>query len=341
MMRGAATSMLLRMGIPDSLASEPREGEWRPRTRSLGVSVVIPSYNHARFIGDAIASVWAQTCPPDEILLVDDGSSDHTARAIEPFADRIRCFFRRHEGVGATYNFGVHEARGDVVAFLESDDAWEPTYLEETLGFLERHGEVAWVSTARRFIDERGQPTGEEVRKRTEGIFFTLESCLRRDLGFSSTPVVRRECLLAVGPFHTQTFLPDNDMMLRFSLRYPMAHLDRALYLHRRHGANTSGDLLRNVLETTKILERFRAEHPELVAEQVRLLRRCLAKYQGMAGTFSLLNGGEALPEARRLLWQAVRNDPIRPKHWRRWIGGYVLGSNGYRWLRRLWRGNG
>ncbi len=324
------------MKISDSLPSEQIEKD--SRTRPLSVSVVIPSYNHARFVGKAILSVWAQTRPPDEILLVDDGSSDGTAGVIEPLAARLRCSFRRHEGLGATYNFGVREARGDVVAFLESDDVWEPTYLEETLGFLESHREVAWVSTARRLIDERGEPTGEEFRKRTEDVRFTIESFLERDLGFSSTPVVRRECLLAVGPFATDIFAADNDMMLRFSLRYPMAHLNRALYLHRRHEANTSGDLLRSTLETTRILERFRDEHPDLAAAQVRLLRKCLAKYQGMAGMLFLLSGSDASPEARRLLWQAVLNHPTKPKHWRRWIGGLVLGPGGYGALRRLWR---
>jgi len=340
-MRGAAISTRRRMRTPDSLTAEPLEREGRPQARSLSVSVIIPSYNHAAFIGEAIASALAQTRPPDEILLVDDGSSDDTAGVVQPFAGRVRCFLRHHEGMGATYNFGVREARGDVIAFLESDDVWTPTYLEETLGFLEEHPEVAWISTARRFIDERGERTGEELRKRTREIHFTFESCLERDLGFSSTPVVRRAFLLAVGPFHNGTFLPDNEMMLRFALHFPMAHLPRPIYLHRRHRTNTSSDPLRNTLETIGILERFRTEHPELIAGQARLLRRCLAKYQGMAGAFSLVNGGGSLPQARRLLWQAVRNDPLRPKHWRRWLGGYLLGPDGYRALRRLWRRNG
>jgi glycosyltransferase involved in cell wall biosynthesis len=303
----------------------------------LTVSAVIPSYNHGRFIGAALASVLAQTRPPDEIVVVDDGSTDETAAVVAGFEPRVRMVRRSHEGVGAAYNAGVREARGDVVAWLESDDLWQPEYIESTAGFLEEHPEVAWVGTARAIVDARGRPTGELTRKRDPETGFTTASCLERDLGFSSTPVIRRAAVLEVGPYATDTFLADNDMMLRFSRRHRMAYLDRPLYLHRRHGANTSGNLARNAREMIGILERFRESRAAGAPELERPLRACLAKYQGMTAVLALEAGGEVDgPETLRLLGQAVRNDPTKLKHLRRWFAARILGPRVYQAVRRL-----
>lgn len=285
----------------------------------MTVSVVLPSYNHARYVEQALTSVLAQTCAPDEILLVDDGSADGTADIAERFAPRVTVVRREHAGIAPTYNACVELARNPWLAFVETDDALEPDYLEAALGFAAGHPEVAWVSTARRVIDTAGMPTGEIQRKRSPGPYFTTGSLLRRDLGWASTPLVRRDALLDVGPFDGRTYGVDTDMALRFSLRHGMGFLDRPLYLYRRHAANTSVSALRNARAVLQILETFRAEHPEAALRYRARLRRAVARYMSTVGAMTIA----AEPGARRrdvLPWigGALRRDPLRTRDWRR-----------------------
>jgi len=90
----------------------------------LSVSVIIPTYNRARHIGRSLRSVLATMSPGDEVIVVDDGSTDNTKQALEPYRDRIRYVLGPHRGVGAARNRGVAEARNPLVAFNDSDDEW-------------------------------------------------------------------------------------------------------------------------------------------------------------------------------------------------------------------------
>jgi glycosyltransferase involved in cell wall biosynthesis len=310
------------------------------RTRNRGVSVVIPSYNHARFVAAAIESALAQTLEPLEILVVDDSSSDATAEVLErcrlAHPERVRVFIRPHAGIGATYTFGLGEARGDMVAFLESDDLWAPTYLEETVAFLTRQADVDWVNSAREIIDERGQATGKIVRKPSVGQRFTTQSLLTCDLGYTPTPVARVRALRAAGPFDPTTYAVDCAISLRFSLRYEMGYIDRPLYLYRRHAQNASGDRLRDARALVSVLERFGAEHGREIGPLRPLFQRCLAKFEGRAGVLALeadpQSGGD---EALRRLRTALRIHPTGFKNMRRWLAAEILGPKYYAKMRR------
>src|SRR4051812_26283844 len=91
---------------------------------ALRVSIVIPTYNRAALVGRAIESALRAASPGDEILVVDDGSTDGTEAALASFRDRIRFITAPHRGAGATRNRGIAEAGGDLIAFLDSDDEW-------------------------------------------------------------------------------------------------------------------------------------------------------------------------------------------------------------------------
>src|SRR4051794_36978901 len=93
---------------------------------SPAVSAVIPTYNRARLVTRAIHSALAALSPGDEIIVVDDGSSDDTVAAVEAFAPPVRLLPLEHKGAGPARNVGFAAARGPLVAFLDSDDEWFP-----------------------------------------------------------------------------------------------------------------------------------------------------------------------------------------------------------------------
>jgi len=102
------------------------------------VSVVIPAYNVAHYIGETLCSVFQQTFTDYEVIVVNDGSPDTVAleKAIEPYLNQVRYIKQRNLGAGAARNEGLRAAQGEFIAFLDADDLWMPTYLEEQLRFL-------------------------------------------------------------------------------------------------------------------------------------------------------------------------------------------------------------
>ena len=100
------------------------------------VSVVIPTYNRAHMVGDAINSVLEQCRADDEILVADDGSSDDTAATVQQFGPPVRYIFQENAGAGAARNNGISEARHDLIAFLDSDDLWQPGKLDRQVPLM-------------------------------------------------------------------------------------------------------------------------------------------------------------------------------------------------------------
>lgn len=130
------------------------------------VSVIVPAYNRARFVGAAVRSVLGQTLRDFELIVVDDGSDDGTAAVVEAIRDpRIRVFRNdKNLGIAATQNFALRQVTGGYAAFLDSDDVMAPRRLERQAAFLDAHPRVALVGGAYRFMDEAGQPFGRPVR---------------------------------------------------------------------------------------------------------------------------------------------------------------------------------
>ena len=302
------------------------------------IAVVVPSYQHARWIGEAVESALSQSRPPDEVVVVDDGSTDGTLEVLAGFGSRIRVLRAARKGVGAVYNMGFEATSSDLVAFLESDDVLEPRYLEETEDFLEGNRVFGWVSTARLLIDGEGRPTGEISRRRylENGCEFTFEGFLSGELGASSTPVVRRIALKDVGLWSPDSYAADTDMALRFSLAHRMGYLDRPLYRYRRHGKNASTSLLESVRLNVPILERLLdPPHPALAGREA-LVRRALAKMLGMQAALAMEEDSAAGREdVLPLLKRAARLHPS-PKHLRRLALVSLFGPRAFGAWRRV-----
>jgi glycosyltransferase involved in cell wall biosynthesis len=157
------------------------------------VSVVIATYNMARYLPLAVKSALGQTYKSIEVLVVDDGSTDDTAGAIAPFlADhRVRYCIQENKGQAAAKNHGVQKSRGEYIAFLDADDMWAPEKLELQIPVLSRSKNLGVVYSRFAYIDENGEERGlvdgELFRGRISGPLL-----IRNFIGFG-TSVVKRE----------------------------------------------------------------------------------------------------------------------------------------------------
>ena len=121
------------------------------------VSVIIPSYNCARYVGRAIDSVCAQTYKDYEILVVDDGSSDDTKDVMMRYGRKVTYIYQRNQGVSAARNHAISKANGELLAYLDADDMWFPEKLERQVAFLDAHQECGMVHSEMSIINEQDE----------------------------------------------------------------------------------------------------------------------------------------------------------------------------------------
>ena len=257
--RSPATPRVVENTASQETATELSPNPDRDQTPQLSpsrdcfVSVVIPTYNRAYVIEDALASVLYQSHQNLEIIVVDDGSTDNTLELIETLNDdRVRYIrHERNKGCSAAYNTGIAAAKGEVIAFLDSDDLWHRHYLTRHVQFLSTHPEVdvsfcdteIWVGDKvilslirlmRSFPRLIGSnPPGREyVISRRD-----MHLCLLEEIPVKPTAaVVRREALARVGvPFEESwPSGTDWDLFLRLSWVARFGYIDRPLAVQRR-----------------------------------------------------------------------------------------------------------
>lgn len=170
-------------------------------SNSPAVSVIIPAYNVAPFIAETLDSVFAQTYGDFEVILINDGSTDETAERIAPFRDRIVYLEQKNSGVMAARNAGLRAARGRYIALLDSDDLWQPRFLEVLVGMLEADSALdtafpnAWYFGSPNFDGKLHQdvmPVAEPV---------TFDRVLRRECQIFGLLVFRRELVDRLGGY--------------------------------------------------------------------------------------------------------------------------------------------
>ena len=253
------------------------------RARPVTVSVVIPTHDRGRVVVEAIESALAQTHPPLEVIVVDDGSTDETAERVGRLRDaRVRYLRRPHAGVSAARNAGIAAATGDLVAFLDSDDLWKPDKVEAEIAALARYPSAGGVFSDLEKVD--GATFVPSFMRRTrvfsrllaerayrEGLLLSARAlylCLLQEVPIKTPALtVRRSALERVGGFNEAwTSSEDWEFLLRFARRESLVYVDRPLAvirisadsLHRR-------DQERGELMMLRLLasERRRVADPE------------------------------------------------------------------------------
>ncbi|MFO7708553.1 MAG: glycosyltransferase [Desulfobacterales bacterium] len=215
------------------MSAEQKEcGAMEAEARKPAVSVVIPTYNRAWCLAEAVGSVLSQEFRSFELIVVDDGSTDDTPRLLAGYGDAVRTLRQENRGVSAARNAGIDAARAELVAFLDSDDLWLPGKLSRQIDFFASHPEVLICQTEELWVRSgRRVNPGKRHRKRGGMIFEpSLELCLVSP----SAVMVRRGLFERVGRFDEG--LPaceDYDLWLRVGCRLPVHLIDTPLIVKR------------------------------------------------------------------------------------------------------------
>ena len=226
------------------------------------VSVVIPAFNAARYIRQAIDSALEQTLEDLEIVVVDDGSTDDTRSILAAYGDKIRLISQSHSGVSAARNRGIDAGRGAFVAFLDADDYFLlPSKLEEQIACFEQQPNLAIMHSGWRIIDENDSAVVEK-QPWLHAPDLDLKDWLLFQPALPSAMMFRRDALLAVGGFDCRfAHLEDVELALRLSRHgYHSAWLKNITTAYRRHGGNASLDAGAQAEALAALLDKFFAE---------------------------------------------------------------------------------
>jgi glycosyltransferase involved in cell wall biosynthesis len=293
-----------------------KAGNFTCMNASPHVSVILPTYNRCASLLEAIDSVAGQTFQDFEIIVADDGSTDETAERLAVLSVPIRAIRLEHSGrPGTARNRALAVARGDLLAFLDDDDRWQPAKLARQVALLDSRPAVGFAYHDFQLVDagsglsKRALSPGQKL----DGFIFDalIHDCFLQP----STVVVRRSLLEESGPFdETLEIVEDYELWLRLARLAPAGYIDEPLATVYRHSASHSRqrDLLVN-RNTIAVLEQA-GRQPNLSPAQRLRFRRALARAHTRLALF-LIGQGQAGP-ARRQLFSALRTNPLLLRAW-------------------------
>jgi len=231
------------------------------------VSVIIPTYNRARFVGEAIQSVLDQDYVNVEILIVDDGSSDDTREVIErDFPDpRVVYHYQENRGQNGARNAALERATGELLCFLDSDNWWLPDKLNTQVRAMRDNDDVDICYGDIITVDEAGRELHRNNMPRYSG--FLTPRLLRDNCVSINTAMIRRRCIERVGLMDEQRRVAgDYDFWLRLSVEFRFLYIPRYLTCYRVMSDQISTDKHGRFVANEAILRDFRARFPDVLS---------------------------------------------------------------------------
>lgn len=194
-------------------------------TQSEKVSVIIPAYNEEQHIAQSIKSVLHQTYPCEEIIILDDGSTDDTETIVKRFEDSsIRYIYQDNQGVCQTRNRAIEEAKYSLIAWLDADDFWMPEKMEKQIAQVKDHPESGMYYSDYRKVDHEGEELPHRRQNRTTPSGWIFRDLFKRNVIQPSTTLIRKECYEDVGMYNDDLQRCwDYEMWLRIALKYKIS----------------------------------------------------------------------------------------------------------------------
>jgi glycosyltransferase involved in cell wall biosynthesis len=212
------------------------------------VSVIIPTYNHAHYLCEAVDSVLSQDYDDYEIIVVDDGSTDNTGQVLASYGSKVRCIYQRNQGLATARNTGIKAARGEYIALLDADDLYKPDYISTLTSIMSSNPHAHAIHCASRFVDKNNKTLPQ-----TAGRIVTPDTLYPTLLHGNFIPplcmFVSSKCYKNLGYFDTNLpVVEDWDLWLRLAREYC-------------------------VISTSKILARYRVVHNSMSTNIERMLK--------------------------------------------------------------------
>jgi len=258
--------------------------------RTLSVDVIIPAFNAASYLRETVDSVARQTVLPRCVIVVDDGSGDDTWQVLQAMVKDFPVGWlqpvrlERNVGVSAARNAGIERARADYVAFLDSDDIWEPSKLERQMEAIRAAGPAVGVFYCDyRQIDEAGHLLNIPRYKLNAAIRGDVRQSLHdfnSIAGSGSAVVIRRELFERVGLFDTSLGAAEDwDMWVRLAQAAHFDYVDEALVRVRRHGKSLQADPLKMADGELAFLNK-QLQHGRMSRAHLKRLRQMVALHR-------------------------------------------------------------
>lgn len=218
------------------------------------ISVVIPCFNQARYLDQAIASVLCQSWPRVEIIIVNDGSTDHTAEVAAQHP-QVRYFYQVNQGRSAARNFGARQSSGAYLVFLDADDELLPNALEDGMKCFDQHPDSGFVYGQYRLIAADGSPL--PLAPRVAPAEESYQTFLQQNsVGMLAAVMFRRAAFEAVNGFDGKLqACEDYELYLRIARTCPVARHQHLVALYRQHGSNTTLDSQLMLLTALDVLQ--------------------------------------------------------------------------------------
>ena len=220
------------------------------------VSVIIPTYNSAQFIVETLESVFAQTYKNYEVIVVDDGSTDNTKEVLKPYMSKIRYIYKENGGPASARNVGIKNARGEYIAFLDSDDLWLPEKLEKQVRYFEEHPQIYMVfADCIRFGEEVSNTPRNDTKYLISNDMFV--NIWWYNIVPTSTVMVRKSCFEKVGFFDEAKELEtteDTEMWLRIARECEVGYLREVVTKYRVRMSGYSRSNINRAYNSAKLV---------------------------------------------------------------------------------------
>lgn len=290
----------------------------------MSTTVVLPVYNGERYIMESLRSVLSQTRPADDVVVVDDGSTDGTSRLVKSCGGRVRLIRQENQGVAAARNHGIREARTTWVALLDADDVWHREKLERFSEAIGVFGRMGFFYSGATQIDQAGRPERRLTVPASSG--WVRERLLRRNFIVTSSAVFPRDAALDVGLFREDFECPagveDWEFFLRLAQRLEAVPVPGCWTYYRRHAASAIQSRRRQLRADADRVLSLNAEWapPALMREAKAFVAlddglRCLTAGDGRAARAALMEAARvSVCRGRALgLWMST------------WLGGATI----------------
>lgn len=208
------------------------------------VSVIIPNFNNARYLADAIQSVLDQTYRFFEVIVVDDGSTDDSRAIASRFGRQIRYIWQENQGLAGARNTGIRAARGEFIGLLDADDQWAPAYLQTMMTLSRQYPDAAVYFSGARCMNAAGDDLERTLGVPVNGYERIYESIVRANFLIPSTILLRHTVALEVGLFDASLrSCEDWDLWLRMAPNYHFRGVPTPLVRYRLHNASLTANL--------------------------------------------------------------------------------------------------